>query len=291
MLAFSRLATTLALAAASLGTLAGCGGSFTPGRTAGFEVDSPKEIDDEDIRKAFEARPQLPGQVRLAYYTFDPAVAGDLDAAFAKIPGVGSVYRIPPLLVTGERRFDGDRPWQHPAREVTAKKLRLLAARAHADALVIVDHGYKTGGANGFAALSFLILPMLFTPFLDNRVDGYAEAFLLDVRNGYLYGHVEESDKRGPKYATIYGDSALDVAHEQWKTLRVGLERDLGRLLSEEMNRSKERGKDRPGEATAAGVPATGKAHGPGSPAAPDAYRPGSAAPGNALHAERKVAR
>ncbi len=110
MLSFPRLASSLALAAFSLAGLAGCGVSYTPARTAGFDLDASAQIDDEDIRKAFEARPQLPGTVRLAYYTFDPGIAKDLDAAFAQVPGISGVYRIPPLLVTGERRVEQGRP-------------------------------------------------------------------------------------------------------------------------------------------------------------------------------------
>src|SRR5262249_23694666 len=146
MLAFPRVARSLALAAlafAGLAGLTGCGASYMPGRTAGFDVDAAPQIDDEDIRKAFEARPQLPGTMRVAYYTFDPAIDKDVAATLAAIPGVTGVYRIPSLLVNGQRRFE-----QGPSREVTVKKLRLLAARAHADALVVIDHGYQSAGAN-----------------------------------------------------------------------------------------------------------------------------------------------
>jgi hypothetical protein len=244
MLTFPRFSSALALAALGLSTLAGCGASYQPGRTAGFDLDASPQIDDDDIRKAFEARPQLPGTVRLAYYTFDPKVAGDLDALLAGVPGVSGVYRIPPLLVTGQRRFEAEAP-----REVTLKKLRLLAARAHADALLVIDHGYRARGANGFAALNVLLVPMLFTPFLDHRVEGYADAYLVDVRNGYLYGHVSEDDRRGPAYATIYAKSVEDLAAEQWQALRAGLSRDLGALLTAEQGR----GRAPAGEAKTAG--------------------------------------
>lgn len=149
---------------------------------------------------------------------------------------MSSVYEIPPLLVTGQRRMEED-SYAHPAREVTVKKLRLLAARAHADALVVIDHGYRVGGANALAALNVLIVPMFFVPFLDNTVDGYAEAFLLDVRNGYLYGQVSEEDKRGAAYSTIYGPKPKAIAGEQWKDLGAALHRNLASLLVAERAR------------------------------------------------------
>ena len=87
-----------------LGPALGCGsGTYQPSRSANFQIDREAEIDDEDIRKAFDARPQMPSSsIRLSYYTFDPEIADDLDKTLSTIPGVSSVYRIPPLLVTGE---------------------------------------------------------------------------------------------------------------------------------------------------------------------------------------------
>jgi hypothetical protein len=239
MLAFPRArraaATALALALGLAG-LTGCGSTYQPGRGAAFEMDASAHIDDDDIRKAYEARPQLPAEMHVAYYTFDPAAAKDLEAAITALPGVAGVYRIPPLMITGQRRFE-EPGWGHE-REVTVKKLRLFAARAHANVLVVADHGYKTGGVNGLAAFNALLVPMLFLPFEDNTVDGYAEAFVIDVRNGYLYGHVTEDDKRGPSFATIYSKSAREIADEQWETLRAGLTKDLGRLLADERARA-----------------------------------------------------
>jgi dihydroneopterin aldolase len=240
MLSFLRLRPLAALAAAALGlsALTGCGTTYQPARAAAFELDPAAHIDDDDIRKAFEARPQLSADLHVAYYCFDPAVARDLDAVLAGMPGVASVYRIPSLMVTGQRRLEEQSAWL-PPREVTVKKLRLFAARAHADVLVVVDHGYRAGGVNGLAALNILLLPMLFTPFVDTTVDGYAEAFVIDVRNGYLYGHVSEDDKRGEEYARIYDKSARVLAAEQWETLRKAMASDLSRLVSEERARAK----------------------------------------------------
>jgi hypothetical protein len=250
MLSFSLAGRALSALALTLGLagLTGCGGVYAPGRSAAFELDAAAQIDDEDIRKAYEARPQLPGEMHVAYYCFDPEVAKDLEATLTALPGVASVYRIPPLMITGERRVEEERGWG-PPREVTVKKLRLFAARAHADVLVVADHGYKTGGPNGLAAFDVLLVPALFLPMLDNRVDGYAEAFVIDVRNGYLYGHVTEEDKRGPRYATIYEKGKDEIAAEQWQTLRDGLKNDLGRLVAEERTRAKE---PRAGEPVAA---------------------------------------
>jgi|GEM_PF-994025 len=220
-----------------LGPALGCGsGTYQPSRSANFQIDREAEIDDEDIRKAFDARPQMPSSsIRLSYYTFDPEIADDLDKTLSTIPGVSSVYRIPPLLVTGERRLQENHGYYgQPQQEVSVKKLRLLAARATTDVLVIVDHGHRNQGINGLFGLSVLIFPIFFVPILDTLVKGYVETFVVDVRNGYLYGHVIQEDERGDQYSTIYAKKANVHAVEQWKDLRARFGKDLAQLFENE---------------------------------------------------------
>jgi len=237
-----RLASAhVALCALALATLTGCGVSHMPARNTNFEMDREAEIDDDDIRKAFEARPQMPASsIRLAYYTLDAEVAGDLEKILGGLPGVTSVYRIPSLFVTGQRRLsegDGGGYGYGPHHEISLKKLRLLAARANTDVLVIVDHGYRNLGANPLVATTALLLPVLFVPFIDTEVKGYVEAFVVDVRNGYLYGHLSEEDTRGESYATIYAKSAKEYADEQWIDLRQSLQKQLVKLVEDERGR------------------------------------------------------
>lgn len=231
--------TSLAIAGLAAAALSGCGASYQPSRAVDFQLDREAEINDDDIRKAFEARPQMPrSSIKIAYYTFDPQIVPDLETTLAALPGVAQVYRIPPLLVTGQRRLnEGDVYMGGPPREVSVKKLRLLAARAGADVLILVDHGYRNIGANPLIALVPLIVPIFFVPFIDTTVKGYSEAFVMDVRNGYLYGHLVKEDERGEGYATIYAKSAGDYAKEQWVDLRAALQKELASLVEGERNR------------------------------------------------------
>ena len=220
--------------------LAACGGSYQPSQSAKFEIDAEAEIDDDDIRKAFEARPQMPASdIRLSYYTFDPNIAEDLDKTLSTMPGVSSAYRIPPLLVTGQRRYQENNGHYGQTSEVSVKKLRLLAARAKTDILVIVDRGYRNDGINGLVGLGPLLVPLLFVPFINTVVKGYVETFVVDVRNGYLYGHLVQEDERGNTYTTIYGKKAEEYAAEQWRDLRVRFGKDLGALLEKERTANK----------------------------------------------------
>ncbi|HEY8079200.1 MAG TPA: hypothetical protein VIF62_33945, partial [Labilithrix sp.] len=166
----------------------GCGGAaYQASGGTKFDIDGEgREIDDTDVAKAFEAHPQMSDRVRVAYFTFDDERAEDVEKMLATVPGVTSTYRIPKLLVSGQRRYAETSYGPQP--EVGVKKLRLLAARAHADLLVVFDHGWKGGGVNGWAALNILLVPMLITPWLSNETESYAQAYVIDVRNGYLYG-------------------------------------------------------------------------------------------------------
>jgi hypothetical protein len=234
-----RIITFFTLGTFALGIGAGCGGgSYQPSRSTNFQIDAEAEIDDDDIRKAFEARPQMPSSsLRLSYYTFDPDIAGDLDKTLTTMPGVSSVYRIPPLLVTGQRRLQENNGYYGQTADVSVKKLRLLAARAKTDVLVIVDHGYRNTGINPLVSFSMMLVPLLFLPFLDTNIKGYVETFVVDVRNGYLYGHLVQEDERGEHYTTIYGKKVEEYAVEQWAELRSRFGKDLAALLETERNR------------------------------------------------------
>ena len=201
----------------SLG-LAGCGGVYQASSGSRLELDAAREVNDEDVRKAFEAAPQLADRSRVAYYTFDDAKAADVEQMLATLPHVASTYRIPSLLVTGKHRFEQTNPWEQP-KELSVKQLRLLAARAHADVLVVLDYGYRGGAPNALCALNALLLPALFVPFLSNETESYAQALVLDVRNGYLYGDVSVEDKSGQDYVTIYARSPEEIFAEVWPAL------------------------------------------------------------------------
>ncbi|MCC6559368.1 MAG: hypothetical protein IT372_41120 [Polyangiaceae bacterium] len=233
------------LAAAPL--LAGCGTAVYRPNTAGqVDLDPALEINDEDVRKAFEARPQLQPSLAVACYSFDPRRADELDGMVRSLPGVRSVYRIPPLLVTGERRFQEVSPWE-PPKPVSVKKLRLLAARAHADVLMIFDYGYKTSRpANGLVAFNVALLPALFLPFLDLEVESYLETYVVDTRNGYLYGHLTSDAKDREDYVSIYTQLEERFVEKQWKEIVDGTKRRLGGLLVEEAKPRPEAAKQEP---------------------------------------------
>ena len=216
----------------------GCGTTlYQPGTGFSFDINPEMEINDEDVRKAFASRPQMGESIRVAYYSFDrrPERLAALEKMLRGRQGVEDVYRIPTVMVTGRRRFD-NRPRHHSrpaARPMSVKKLRMLAARARCDVVVVFDYAHRVETtANGWAALNVLVLPLLFAPYLDKKVDSYLESFIVDTRNGYLYGHITSQKKGEAKRVTIYTREDERLVKGQWAELLDGTGEALARLLA-----------------------------------------------------------
>ena len=222
------LAFTLALVASGCGVTA-----YHPGPATAFDAHPDREVTDEDIRTAFGARPQLGDRVRVAYFSYDPGRVEAIETTFRAMPRVEDVYRIPAVLVTGRRRYDEPRPWE-PAREVSVHQLRLLAARARCDVLVVFDYGHRVERRpNGYAALNVLLVPALFAPFVDARVESYLDAFVLDVRNGYLYRHTSASERGEVTRLNVWSEADRALIERQWAALLAATRRELDRALDE----------------------------------------------------------
>lgn len=219
--------------------LCGCSTAvYQPSRVAGFELEAEREIDDEDIQKAFAAKPQVPAQPTVSYFVFDDDYADGVAKMLGKLPTVKSTYRIPSLMVNGKRRFDQDarNPYHsEPSQPLSLKKLRLLAARAQTDILVVVDYGYRVESTpNGLAALGVLIIPTFFAPMRDVRVESYVDSYVIDTRNGYLYGHLQTNLEQSEDYLDVWNDAPKAMIDAQFSELVSKTGRLLDELLVEE---------------------------------------------------------
>ncbi len=219
------------LFALSFASTLACGGSiYAPSRAINFDADGASQIDDDDVRKAFDAKPQLRDHFNVAYFSFDASKNADVEKAIRDVPGVESVYAIPPLVATGQHRFD-ETPSSQP---LSMKKLRLLAARAHSDVLIVVDYSHKSEvTVNLLSALTVFIVPALFLPFREIKVQSAVDAFVVDVRNGYMYGHVALDKQDIAVRQTIYADEDAIVKRE-WIALENELKASLVKLAEVE---------------------------------------------------------
>ncbi len=213
--------------------LTGCGTHvYRPG--PGLEVDDPRQIDDEAIRRALEAGPQMVLPARVGLFSFDEDRTESLLTAMSEVPGVAGSYGIPRVMVDGRRRFTD--PWQvsHSNEPLSMPQLRLLAARAGCDLLAVADYGWRrTTGANGLAALNVLLLPTLLSPFMSVELESYLDTHVIDVRDGYLYGRVSASLKTERPYVTIYGVEDDAPIEDHWETLLAETRGELAALLTD----------------------------------------------------------
>ena len=223
---FSRLVLVL-VALASCASI-GCGGvitSTTPTLSIQSHAPSVDGLSADELSAIIAERPSVREGYGLSWLAISPGHENTLAAAFEGLPGQSESHRISPLVATGRRRFDEARG------EVSLQTLRVLAARAHTDVLVIVDHGWRsTRSPNGWAAFSVLLLPSLFTPQIDAHVEVYVELTVLDVRTGAILGETSASDAVRISNMTIWSeedreraDSSLDAllgaSHDQLATL------------------------------------------------------------------------
>lgn len=217
--------------------LAACGTQvYRPASAADLRMDDPREIDDARIRAAFEARPQLAAPVRVAYYAFDDAHAEAVGRMLRGLQGVRTVYRIPSLLVTGRRRDeDPQPPWAEPPPPISMGQLRLAAARARCDVLLVLDYGYRIErSANGLVALNALILPTLFVPWLDADVRSHLDAYVIDTRNGYLYAQLRSNERHREPLMGPFSERDRARVESQWTALLARTRRQLVRTLEAE---------------------------------------------------------
>jgi len=183
-------------------------------------MDPDHEVTDKDIRNAFKARPQLRGPLRVAFYSFDPKKVKEIKKRLKKIEGVRTVYAIPSLFVTGRRPFQDPRSMNRPTKPPSAKKMRLLAARARCNVLMIFDYGHRIKrDLNWLSSFGFLLLPMLVLPHTSVTVDSYLTTYIMDVGNGYLYGQINASKRHRKRYTTIFSDWSKEKTLHAWKTM------------------------------------------------------------------------
>ncbi len=215
---------------ALLPLLAACGSTlYQPGR--GVRFDPADQVSDDEIAAAFGARPQLRGPMRVAYFAFDDQHAADLERSLGGLPNVEAVYRIPELLVLGKRRFEESAPAE--AQPLSIRQLRLHAARARCQLLVVVDYGYKVErSVNGWVVLNALVLPSLFVPFLDSDVESYMDSYVIDVKNGYMYGQLNAREEGEKKRLTVWSDAEDDLVDSQWTALLVATHDTLKKLVT-----------------------------------------------------------
>ena len=192
--------------------LFGCATQRAYSPTSTLADNSDRAINDEAILRAFEAQPQLKLPSRVAWYNMGsdnlPSLSQYIDSQT-----IIENYNIPKSLVEGlEPLFKSSYyGYRRAPKPINFNAIRLLAARAKCDVVVLCSSRFEERQTwNAWGWLDILILPQLFTPHINAHYKYSAEAFVFDVRNGYMYRHIKHDDEKKINWLTIWtsADSA-----------------------------------------------------------------------------------
>ncbi len=181
-------------------------------------------IPNADVERAFKSQPAFRESVRVAVFSPDTRLASAVATRLLIHPAVSSVHRISPLLITGQRRFDKSAP----TLPLDIDRIRLAAARAHADVLLVIDYAARTRRtANGLAATAPLLIPLAFAPMQDVIAESYIDGYVFDTLSGYEYGELHFDRKEREEYITIYSEQGEALRAKQRHSLLRDAQRSI----------------------------------------------------------------
>jgi hypothetical protein len=195
-------------------------------------------ITDDEIRQAFENKPQLTKPLNIAVYD-----VGSVHSSFAdslqNIEFVKGVYEISPSLIENEdyyaSRYRGWHGNYSSPPQTDTKRLRLLAAQGKADLLIILSptHSYYEH-TNFLAVTYFLLIPSLFVPGMDIEVNTEVDMFFIDVRNGFLYGTYHNKADFKNTFVNLYywSDASDKVISKMVENMVPDMMRETREILS-----------------------------------------------------------
>lgn len=149
---------------------------------------SQKQVTEADIKKVFDIKPQLPMPFKLAVY-FTPARWGnwgwlgeDKNKLLSLAADLKAKHIVSDMFVLNDALLEGS----------DNKAIRLAAARAGADAVLIVNGVSDVDSYNNpLGASYFLLVTPFFVPGSEADAIFMMNASMWDVRNQYLYLSVE----------------------------------------------------------------------------------------------------
>ncbi len=175
-----------------------------------LQVGESRQVTDEEIKKVFELKPQLPKPFKLGVYfvdnthrnwdlrwnSEDKQMIMELETELKKSGEVSKLFLINESVVNGK----------------DLKSIRLAAAHHGADALLIISSTSASEQYQTKAALSYiLVLPGFFVPGTVTDALFITRAALWDVRNEYLYMAVESESFKRKKAPPIQSDELVEL--------------------------------------------------------------------------------
>lgn len=234
---FSRPLIRAVLSAAALIAVTACGSQIqtTSGKayldryTAQIAEPASAQHMDAGIRAAANVEPLLRFPARLGIARIDngrltpiPAAEGEAWLALGQRlgPGWGELVAISPLIAALSQQVVGGSEASanlcgggySQCLEKTVRDIRLGAARQHVDAVLIYESVSRSEMTSNPLAITKLALIGFFLPSENVAVESFAQAVLLDVRNGYTYG-TATADSGKPAFALSTSGNQSAVAN------------------------------------------------------------------------------
>ena len=200
---------------------------------------------DADIRAAADVEPTLTFPARIGIARIDhgrmtPVPRAEAEAWLAMAerlgPDWGQFVPISPLVVAlaAPQRSapNAGYGWDWQSREMqcqdwqycmaqTVNEIRVGAARQHVDAILLYETSSKGESTSNPLAITKLVLVGFFiAPSENAEAEGFAQALLVDVRNGYTYGFASAvaEDAAFTLSTSLNSDEALASVLDEAKT-------------------------------------------------------------------------
>lgn len=198
----------------------GCSSSQYLSAFSSVQADSLKQINDEDIKKAFEANPQITIPATIAIYNASQDKFPFQDSILT-INEVQRAIEISPSLLDPKAYYQSQQnPYWSKANITPApidlKKLRLYAAQTKSDLVLFVSSStHVQEDINILSPLYLGIVTIPFVPGKNSSITTYLEAYILDVRNGLLYASYRDKRVTKKKFVRMNYVQKLDIYKEQ----------------------------------------------------------------------------
>lgn len=201
-------------------TLSNCGSSRFLSPYSSLEPDSLYQVNDEDILAALQSNPQIGLPANLAIYhtgQINYSFKDSLDA----LEEITRIIEISPSLLDAnsyyQNQFSGGWSRYHAAPSpIDLKKLRLYSAQAKSDLVLFISTSHRL--SEDINILSPLYLGLVTIPFVPGqkvRFTTFMEAYLIDVRNGFLYASYRDRRVLKKKFARTTFSNKIDVYQQQ----------------------------------------------------------------------------
>ena len=212
--------------------LIGCGGSREITNYTPIHADSLYQYSNNQIKKTYNAKPQITLPIKLSYYSSSDELEPIVDP-LQKSKIISKIYSIPTSLAEGDNYYERkSHPWYYmygfPVSTNTSQ-LRLLAAQGRTDVLLYCGQIIqKDVSLNNLAWADILIIPILFTHSYDMSIKESVDIFIIDVKNNYLYAYQRLEEDYNKNGATIW-----EIQDSQIEKIKKRL---LNKIISKAVN-------------------------------------------------------